>query len=72
MMTPKEAPTKGFPLFEELQRQLVQSGFKLSQLTVYLGKEDPEKYFQHFVVVVVLHGWNKVTRYQTFPLFLKG
>ena len=56
VITSREAPTKGFPLSEELQRQPVQPGFKLSQLTVYLGKEDPEKHLQHFVAVAVLHG----------------
>ena len=70
--TPKEIPTKGFPLSEELQRQPVQPGFKLPQLAVYLGKEDPERHLQHFVAMAVLHGWNEVTRCRAFPLSLAG
>ena len=34
--------------------------------------EDPEKHLQHFVAVVVLHGWNEVTKCRAFPLFLAG
>ncbi|XP_052176673.1 uncharacterized protein LOC127790974 [Diospyros lotus] len=71
-MTLREIPTKGFPLSEELQKQPVQPGFKLSQLSVYLGKEDPVKHVQHFVAMAVLHGWDEVTRCQAFPLSLAG
>ena len=71
-MMPKEAPIKGFPLSEELHRQPIQLGFKLPQLAVYLGKEDPEKYLQHFVAVAVLHGWNEVTRCRAFPFSMVG
>lgn len=53
---PRETLTKGFPLSDELQRQLVHPGFKLPQLPIYFGKEDPEKHLQHFMAVVVLHG----------------
>ena len=70
VMMPKEIPTKGFPLSEELQRQPVQPGFKLPQLAVYLGKEDRERHLQHFVAMVVLHGWNEVTRCRAFPFSL--
>ena len=69
-MMPKEKPPKGFPLSEELQRQPVQPGFKLPQLSIYLGKEDLEKHLQHFVVVVVLQGWNEVTKCRVFLLSL--
>ena len=72
VMISKEAPTKGFPLSEELQRQPVQPGFKVPQLTVYLGKEDPERHLQHFVAMAVLHGWNEVRRCRAFPLSLAG
>jgi len=37
-----------------------------------LREEDPEKHLQHFVAVVVLHGWNEVTRCRAFPLSLAG
>ena len=50
----------------------MQLGFKLSQLSVYLGKEDPERHIQHFIAMVVLHGWNEVTRCRAFPLLLVG
>ena len=72
VMTLREVPTKGFPLSEELQRQLVQPRFKLPQLVIYLRKEDPEKHLQHFLAVAVLHGWNEVTRCRAFPLSLAG
>ncbi|XP_052198259.1 uncharacterized protein LOC127805544 [Diospyros lotus] len=67
-----EALVKGFPLFEELQRQPIQSGFKLPQLPVYSRNEDPERHLQHFVAMAVLHGWNEVTRCKAFPLSLEG
>ena len=35
IMVPKVTPPKGFPLSEELQRQLGQPGFELPQLSVY-------------------------------------
>ena len=70
VMTSKEIPTKGFPLSQELQRQPVQPGFKLPQLAVYLGKEDPKRHLQHFMAVVMIHGWNEVTRCRAFPLSL--
>ncbi|XP_052193812.1 uncharacterized protein LOC127802152 [Diospyros lotus] len=63
---------KGFPLSEELQRQLVQLGFKLPQLPMYSGKEDPERHLQHFIAMAVLHGWNEITRCKAFPLLLAG
>jgi len=72
MMVPKVTPPKGFPLSKKLQRQPVQLGFELSQLSVYSRIEDLEKHLQHFVAVVVLHGWNEVTRCSTFPLSLAG
>ena len=72
VMTPREAPTKGFPLSKELQRKQVQPEFKLSQLIVYLGKEDPEKHLQHFVAVDALHEWNEVTRCRALRLSLAG
>ena len=72
VMTPREMPTKGFLLSEELQRQVVQPGFKLSQLLVYLGKEDPERHLQHFITIAVLHGWKEVIRCRAFPLSLVG
>lgn len=72
VMMLREIPTKGFPLSEELQRQPVQPGFKLPQLSVYLGKEDPVKHVQHFVAMTVLHGWDEVTRCRAFLLSLAG
>ena len=70
MMVPKEIPTKEFPPFEECQRQPVQPVFKFPQLSIYFGKEDPEKYLQQLVTMAVLHGWNQVTKCRAFPLFL--
>ena len=67
---PKVTPSKGFPLSEELQRQPGQLGFELPQLSVYSGGEDPEKHLQHFIIVVVLHGWNEVTKCRVFLLSL--
>ena len=72
MTTPRETLTKGFPLLKEVQRQPVQSGFKMLQLFVYFGKEDLERHLQHVVVVAVLYGCNEVTKYQPFPLSLVG
>ncbi|XP_052198394.1 uncharacterized protein LOC127805679 [Diospyros lotus] len=71
-MVPKVTPLKGFPLSDELQRQPVQPGFELPQLSVYSEREDPEKHLQRFVAVVVLHGWNEITRCRAFPLSLVG
>ena len=70
--TPKETPTKEFPLSNELLQQPVQVNFKLPQLSVYFEKKDTEQYIQHFVAIVVLHGWNKVTKCKAFPLSLAG
>jgi len=72
LLISEEQSRERLPFMADIMQKPLSRKFKMSQITSYLGKNDPYDHIQNYESLMILHGWDDEIMCKAFSLTLVG